>query len=1526
MADRIRVLYVDDEPGLLQIAQLFLEKSGEFKVETLTSAQEALDSSSIQSCDAIISDFQMPEMDGIAFLKAVRERFGDLPFILFTGRGREEVVIDAINNGVDFYLQKGGEFQAQFAELAHKIRQAVNRRRADHLRTESEKRLLDIINFLPDATFAIDRSGILIAWNRAMEEMTGRSWAEMLGKGDYEYATPFYGTRRPILIDLVFASRDEVRQKYSFVRADKGGLTAETTNATPRGKTCVLWGRAAPLINYEGVTIGAIESIRDITKSKTAQENLARSKDYLDQIFSSVKAGIVIIDSLTHQIVDINPAGAAMIGLPKEQIIGNICHKFICPAETGQCPITDLHKNVDNTERMLITGDGKKIPIIKYVTRTNLDGRECLLETFIDNSERRLAEDALRKSEEKYRLLTEVTDDVIYMVDLQGTLTHISPQVVRYGYTQDEVLFHNFTEFIAEEDIPNIITDYKNAVSTRTQTITTIRIRDKAGNLHWMEDNGAPVINDSGSVIAISGILRDITTRKRAEDAQKESEEKFRSIFENSPYPIAISSIPDNKFLEVNKAFLDISGYTPAEILGKDPIEMGFLPFTETLKLISHRLLTGKIENVPLAVTAKGGKRIHVLFSTMPITINNKSALVTVTAEVTKLKRVEEELLQKNEDLNAAYEELTATEEELRQNYNLLTRNEEMLRESEVKYRDLAELLPQMIFETDLDLRITYANRQAFTLLGFTDQDLERGITALSLIDPSQHANMRDNVQKSLNGISFEPGEYTALRKDGSTFPVIIYSTPVNRNTALAGFRAVVVDISARKKMEQGIFESEKKFRAFVEFSLDGIFITDFSGNLLFVNRAAGAIIDASDHEALIGKRNVMEFVAPESQADVLRDISQVVQGTDAYLVNYKLVTETKREVWVECIGKKIPYGDSFAMLVSMRDVTQRKLAEEHLRESENKFVTVFRSSPVSLTLVSATEGKFIDVNDAFLRNTGYSRDEVIGRMAEDVGIFADTSEYEGFVSALRKQRTVDGRELKCRIKTGAIRICRFTAGVILMGGRPHILSSVEDITEQKEAEETLRESGEKFRSLIETSPDIIWEIDLQGKIRYISPMGTTILGYTPEELVGKRITDLIPEQDRSSVMQELSVYITSKGSYQPFEVPALSRDGREIILEIRPAKVLSADTRLQGFRGVARDITERRKTEKSLHESELLFREVFDNANDAVYLVERARDGPGRYRLVNDTAVQMLGYSKEELLEMSPRDIVPVEIAKKNMPELRQKLVRDGHATFESANRRKDGTIIPIEVSLRAFRYKGKDVDLSIIRDITERKRDLEALRQANKKLNLLSGITRHDIKNQLMVLNGFTTLLHQKIPDPSYETYFSRIMNASNQITNMIQFTKEYEQIGVHSPIWQDIRNLVDTAIGDVALDQVVLKNDLPATTEVFADPLIGKVIFNLVDNAVRHGGEITTIRFSLEECDGNRIIVCEDDGEGVVVDEKERIFDLGFGKSTGFGLAISREILDITGITITENGEPGEGARFEIEVPKNQYRFVS
>ena len=157
------------------------------------------------------------------------------------------------------------------------------------------------------------------------------------------------------------------------------------------------------------------------------------------------------------------------------------------------------------------------------------------------------------------------------------------------------------------------------------------------------------------------------------------------------------------------------------------------------------------------------------------------------------------------------------------------------------------------------------------------------------------------------------------------------------------------------------------------------------------------------------------------------------------------------------------------------------------------------------------------------------------------------------------------------------------------------------------------------------------------------------------------------------------------------------------------------------------------------------------------------------------------------------------------------------------------------------------------------------------------------------------------------------------------MIQFTKEYENIGVNVPVWQDCRTLVDTAAKEAPLGKVAVKNDLPSGSEVFADPLVVKVCYNLMDNAVRYGGKITTIRFSVEEHDSNHIVVCVDDGDGVPALEKEKIFERGYGKNTGLGLALSREILDITGITIRETGEPGKGARFEMTVPKGAWRFA-
>jgi len=217
------------------------------------------------------------------------------------------------------------------------------------------------------------------------------------------------------------------------------------------------------------------------------------------------------------------------------------------------------------------------------------------------------------------------------------------------------------------------------------------------------------------------------------------------------------------------------------------------------------------------------------------------------------------------------------------------------------------------------------------------------------------------------------------------------------------------------------------------------------------------------------------------------------------------------------------------------------------------------------------------------------------------------------------------------------------------------------------------------------------------------------------------------------------------------------------------------------------------------------------------------------------------------------------------------------------------------------------------------------QSLDSANRKLKLLSGITRHDIIGQLTVLQLYYELLENTLTDPTYHEYIKKIGAATERISSIIRFTETYEEIGINTPIWADVHAIVETAKKDDATGHLQIVNDLPPGTEIFADALIANVFYNLIDNATRHGGKITTIRFFMQNSGDNHSIICEDNGNGVPVEEKERIFDRGFGNNTGLGLAFCREILDFTGISIRETGEPGSGARFEITVPNDAYRFV-
>jgi PAS domain S-box-containing protein len=230
----------------------------------------------------------------------------------------------------------------------------------------------------------------------------------------------------------------------------------------------------------------------------------------------------------------------------------------------------------------------------------------------------------------------------------------------------------------------------------------------------------------------------------------------------------------------------------------------------------------------------------------------------------------------------------------------------------------------------------------------------------------------------------------------------------------------------------------------------------------------------------------------------------------------------------------------------------------------------------------------------------------------------------------------------------------------------------------------------------------------------------------------------------------------------------------------------------------------------------------------------------------------------------------------------------------------------------------------LMIFRDTTEKHRSRTAIEMANKKLNLLSSITRHDLANRLTALLGYVELASHENDKDTLKNYFTKIEELGQAIREEIDFSRDYQDMGVKEPVWQNVSYLIDIVRGQLDLKGATVTVDFSGL-EIYADPLLLKVVYNLVENAVRHGGHERNIRFSFRKHGDDIDIICEDDGDGVPETHKERVFQRGFGTNTGFGLFLSREILSITGISITENGTPGKGARFEIVIPKGSWRFT-
>ena len=344
-------------------------------------------------------------------------------------------------------------------------------------------------------------------------------------------------------------------------------------------------------------------------------------------------------------------------------------------------------------------------------------------------------------------------------------------------------------------------------------------------------------------------------------------------------------------------------------------------------------------------------------------------------------------------------------------------------------------------------------------------------------------------------------------------------------------------------------------------------------------------------------------------------------------------------------------------------------------------------------------------------------------------------------------------------------------------------------------------------------------------------------------------------------------------------------------------------------------------KKSQMLAESEEKYRLLYDNSMDAILLTSP----DGSIQAANPAACAMFQRTEEEIIKGGRNSVI--DVTDPLISTALEERARTGRFVGELTFLRKDGTRFAGEVSSSIFTDRhGHTRSGMIIRDISERKHADERIRLANRKLALMRDVAYQDIQNKVTALRGYIELGKKPIDDQQRRSFIEKEETVLRSIHNLIESTKDYQQMGIVQSCWIPMDKIIR-----IQFTHLSQKNDLSLDCdlrglEILADPLIDRVLFNLIQNAARHGGTLSRISFSCREIPQGVVLICEDDGIGVLPEERTRIFERVAGGTGKFGLFFVREFLDIAGMKIAETGNPGKGARFEITIPAGMYRFSS
>jgi two-component system, sensor histidine kinase and response regulator len=752
-----------------------------------------------------------------------------------------------------------------------------------------------------------------------------------------------------------------------------------------------------------------------------------------------------------------------------------------------------------------------------------------------------------------------------------------------------------------------------------------------------------------------------------------------------------------------------------------------------------------------------------------------------------------------------------------------------------------------------------------------------------------------------------------------------------------------------RQRAEDALRESEERFRTLAKATDDAVWDWDLGTNKVWWNEGGLTLFGYQLENNEAAPAWWLERIHPEDREAVEAFFFDVVRGKELTWVDeyrFRCADGSYKDVYDRGYVLRDADGQATRMIGAMLDITARKRAEEALRESEERFRGTFENAAVGIAHTHPT-GRLLRVNEKFCAIVGYRREELLQKTFQDITHPDDLAASVGSLTALvRGESTALEHEKRYLRKDGSpVWVELFTSLQRDANGQPaYAIAVVQDISERKRLEDALREGEYRWRSLTEALPQLVWTATPDGSCDYFSTQWTQHTGVPQSELLGWRWLETLHPDDRERTRQVWTTAVQGPGAYD-VEYRVRRADGSYRWFKTRGVPIRDSEGNVFKWFGTCTDITDLRRTEEALRESEERFRGTFENAAVGIAHV----DVNGRFLRVNEKLCDILGYTREELLARRFQDITFPEDLKADLEHLAH-LLRGEVPSFSRDERylRKDGSIVWVAVSVSLQRdAAGRPLyTIPVIRDISHRKRletkfrhAREVAEAANRAKDEFLANVSHEIRTPMNAILGMTELtLDTPLTDDQRQclkTVKSAADNLLGIINDLLDFSKiEAGKLELH-PAGFSLRTTVSDTLRALAVRAHTKGLELiyQVQPEV-PDVLIGdagrlrQVLLNLVGNAIKFTEEgevvarVESVGDPASEGEVGLRFAVRDTGIGIPLDRQEGIFrafeqeDTSTTRKyggTGLGLTIAAQLVALTGGAVTVDSESGRGSTF-------------